>query len=268
MSAGDDDFLEMARNWLAGMESGKLRPPHDVHDPAAWDLYWRNVLAVGGIEHAFSDRMSSDPKLPLLLKARRARSILCAGNGISTEATAFALLGFDVTALDLSEVPGRAFADAVSDGGHPLRKIPEMVLHEDGSLMFAGSGPIDPEVCPRIHQGPDLRPQLGGALRFASGDLSDPSVCPGPFDVVIERRTLQLFPVEERGMALERLAARLGTPGTLVTHRHIGSLKANNESGPSKADQLLSLGFIIDAKATESERLSAPRLACVRVTSG
>jgi len=34
----------------------------------------------------------------------------------------------------------------------------------------------------------------------------DPAICPGPFDVIVERRTLQLFPSGERGAAVARLS--------------------------------------------------------------
>jgi len=43
--------------------------------------------------------MSSDPTLPALLSRRGARTVLCAGNGLSIEPIALALLGFRVTVL-------------------------------------------------------------------------------------------------------------------------------------------------------------------------
>ena len=55
-----------------------------------------------------------------------------------------------------------------------------------------------------------------------AGDLLDPSVCPGPFDVVVERRTLQLFDDTERNRALAALTKRLSSRGLLVTHAHLG----------------------------------------------
>jgi len=59
-------------------------------------------------------------------------------------------------------------------------------------------------------------------LSFLSGDLLDPSFCEGPFDVVIERRTVQLFSSSERDKILERLSARLNPNGIFVSHCHMG----------------------------------------------
>jgi hypothetical protein len=71
------------------------------------------------------------------------------------------------------------------------------------------------------------RPLLGGSIAGVIGDLIDPAVCPGPFDVVIERRTVQLFrDDEEKHAAMDRLAARLGDRGLLVGHQHSGGRKS------------------------------------------
>jgi hypothetical protein len=52
--------------------------------------------------------------------------------------------------------------------------------------------------------------------------LADPTLCPGPFDLIVERRTLQLFPEEERPAALQALANRLACPGLFFSHCHDG----------------------------------------------
>jgi hypothetical protein len=52
------------------------------------------------------------------------------------------------------------------------------------------------------------------------GDFRDPAVCPGPFDVVIERRTVQLFPDDDRANALQLLADRLDGHGIFLSHCH------------------------------------------------
>ncbi len=59
-----------AEAWLAAFEAGHLHPPRDVHDPAAWDAYWKNHLSVGPMEQGCADMMSSDPELPRLLARR------------------------------------------------------------------------------------------------------------------------------------------------------------------------------------------------------
>jgi len=60
---------------------------------------------------------------------------------------------------------------------------------------------------------------------FLTGDILDPSVCSGPFDAIIERRMLQLFPEDERGIALETLASRLTQDGLFLSHCHDGRWK-------------------------------------------
>jgi SAM-dependent methyltransferase len=112
------------------------------------------------------------------------RTVLCAGNGISQEPRGLAAAGFDVTALDISAV-------AVN--------FSETDTERAGWLV------------PRAL----LRP--GGRLTYVVGDLLDPSTLPGPFDVVIERRTVERFPEHERGMALSALAGRLAPVGILLS---------------------------------------------------
>jgi hypothetical protein len=97
---------DLANAWLEAMKAGRLTPPRDVHDATAWDAYWTNHLQVGLMEQALSDMMSSDERLIGLLTRRGATTILCAGNGLSTEPLSLAVHGFQVTALDLS-IAGR-----------------------------------------------------------------------------------------------------------------------------------------------------------------
>jgi hypothetical protein len=77
-----------------------------------------------------------------------------------------------------------------------------------------------PDAFTRILDASQLRP--GGSLECIAGDLTDPAICPGPYDVAIERKTLQLFPETERGTALAAVAARLNPNGILFTHVHDG----------------------------------------------
>jgi hypothetical protein len=128
------------------------------------------------------------------LRAREAKSILCAGNGLSTEALSLATHGFEVTALDISPVA----ADLM--GRRPIDAEPLANMHGDGPAV--------------------LHP--GGSFTFVAGDLMDAAVCPGPFDVVIERRTVQLLPEHERRAAFDRLVDRLATTGMFVSHQHVG----------------------------------------------
>lgn len=58
-----------------------------------------------------------------------------------------------------------------------------------------------------------------------AGDLTDASICPGPFDAIVERRTLQLFPETERPAAMAAVANRMGPRGIFFSHSHDGRWK-------------------------------------------
>jgi hypothetical protein len=115
------------------------------------------------------------------------RTVLCAGSGISQEPRALAEAGFDVTALDVSPT-ALAVAQAYR-------------LGDEGFRFFCGF----------------VSRQVGRPARFEVGDLLDSDICPGPFDVVIERCTVQRFPEETRASALDALAKRLGRVGILLS---------------------------------------------------
>ena len=191
--------------------------------------------------------MSSDPHLVGLLRGRSARTILCVGNGLSSEASSLALHGFDVVALDISAVPADLRLAGLQHPGHPARRIPEFALSDDGVVTFGGSDPIDPELCPPIHRSAEHPNRGGGSLSSVSGDLMDPELCPGPFDVVIERRTVQLFPQAERPAALERLVARLADHGAFVSHEHRGCWRPGDSRTHFAETWLKERGFALDA---------------------
>ncbi|MHC4766194.1 MAG: class I SAM-dependent methyltransferase [Planctomycetota bacterium] len=122
------------------------------------------------------------------------RRVLCAGNGLSQEPKALAQAGFDVVALDLSPLAVEL-----------AREV------EFRTEVFANY--CEPEM---------RRP--GGHVDFVVGDILDPAVCPGPFDVVIERRTAQIF-APDVGAILQALADRVGRDGILFSHCHAGASK-------------------------------------------
>jgi hypothetical protein len=173
-------------------------PPHDVHDSALWDRYWHDQVTHGLAPPLF-DMFCHDASLIRCLKMRNVKTILCAGNGISQEPRALAAAGFEVVALDLS---------------------PE-AAHLAQAWQF-GSEELD-RFCDQEQRAP------GGAATYVTGDVLDPSLCPGPFDAIIERRTLQLFPVEERGAAFDRLVSRLRSDGFFLSHCHDGGWRPPDE---------------------------------------
>jgi hypothetical protein len=169
-------------------------PPHDVHDRAAWDRYWHAQLEHGLTPPLF-DMFCHDASLIQCLIERGTRTVLCAGSGVSQEPRALAAAGFEVTAMDLSPT----------------------AVHLAETWRF---GPKELDgFCTAEQRAP------GGSAEFVIGDILDRSMCPGPFDAIIERRTLQLFPEHERGGALDMLASRLQPNGLFLSHCHDGGWK-------------------------------------------
>jgi len=168
-----------------------LLPPRDMHDASAWDSYWNDqVMHCLGPPLFDMFCLGDDEVLIQAMLQFEMRTVLCAGSGISQEPRALAEAGFEVTALDLSPV----------------------------AAQLAQAWRFDRDDLPQYFDPKLRRPR--GRVEFVVGDLLDPKICPGPFDVVIERRTLQLFPPHERGRALDALAARLHTEGIFISQCH------------------------------------------------
>jgi hypothetical protein len=182
--------LEECRRMLADVNIEDLQPPSDLHSSEPWDTYWRLHHQTGLL--GFSEMFVDDRELVRVMEARGFRSVLCVGSGLALEPHALAAAGLRVTMLDISRTAVAAMRAAALEPG-----------------MFS-----------RILDASQLQP--GGTLECVAGDLTDTTVCPGPYDVVIERRTLQLFPEAERGAALAAVAARMNPNGILFTHAHDG----------------------------------------------
>ena len=182
--------LEEFRRRLADVNIEDLQPPRDLHSSEPWDTYWRlhHQAGLSGLSEMFVN----DRELVRVMEARGFRSVLCLGSGLALEPHALAAAGFRVTMLDISRTAVAAMSAAT----------------------------LEPGAFTRILDVSQLQP--GGTLECVAGDLTDTTVCPGPYDVVIERRTLQLFPEAERGAALAAVAARMHPNGILFTHAHDG----------------------------------------------
>lgn len=170
------------------------RPRRSMTEAAPWDEFWTEQMKSGMA--GFVDLFCRDGRLIDAMRANRLKTILCAGSGISQEPKALALAGFDVTVLDISPLAIKV-AQAWS--------VPDTLLLN----LIEGR-----------------RARRAGRVRFVAGDLLDGGLCPGPFHVVLERKTLQLFPDDERPAAMRALAARLGRRGIFFSHSH-----RNNRSG-------------------------------------
>ena len=173
-------------------------PPCDVHDYTLWDRYWQDQVTHGLTPPLFDMFCDDGPLIECLIR-RSAKTLLCAGNGISQEPRALAAAGFKVIAMDLSPT----------------------ATHLAQRWQFS-SKELD-RFCPEGQRAP------GGTATFVIGDILDSSICSGPFDAIIERRMLQLFPTEERGIALDKLASRLTPDGLFLSHCHDGRWKPPDE---------------------------------------
>ncbi len=212
-----------------------LYPPRNLHDPAAWDRYWNGFVS-HGFGPGFHDMMAADPETTRVMAEMGIKTVLCAGSGISQEPRALAEAGFEVTALDLS----------------PL------------AMKLAQAWNFSPADLPRF-----LTPEQQkstGSVRFIVGDLFDLAVCPRPFDMIIERRTLQNFPEEERGRALDALIARLAKTGIFLSHCHDGSARPDQEPFRPTRKLFAERGWTI--WTLSSGQKPAGRSAWIDLTSG
>ena len=174
-----------------------------MQDASLWDTWWKDAISRGRLNHylfpmieaplvkhlgAYYDVVNSDSLLVAIMAEYGLKSVLCAGNGLSQEPRALALAGFDVTAVDISPAAvsvARAFEFGPND-----------------MLRFCDPG----------------AQRTAGHLDFVVGSLLDTAVCPGPFDVIIERRTVQRFGEQDLSTALLALAGRLAKVGIFLSH--------------------------------------------------
>jgi len=151
------------------------------------------------------------------------RTVLCAGNGVSLEAHALSYAGFQVIAADLS-----AWATEFNRRRRPKPAVLRSLLRRPVFFRSIFRRSIR-ETCLRLgwlakNVAKSVLPvrRSGGQVEFLAGDLLDAKFCRGPFDVIIERRTAQLFCGNEGNEMLEMLATRLKPTGIFVSHCHMG----------------------------------------------
>ena len=213
-----------------------LFPPDTLVDPAPWDQYWADQLShgVAGFVHLFCD----DGDLVDAMRAGGLKTVLCVGNGISQEARALASAGFDVTALDLSP-----FAMDVARESSP----PDELLAQLVGGRSRG---------------------MNGALRFVVGDLRDVNCCSGPYDVVIDRKTLQLYSKTERPIAIQAVANRLGSRGIFFSQAHNGAWKPTQPRIHALESWFRAEGWPIRQGAGRANEPLKGRVAWLLMTTG
>ncbi len=168
-----------------------LQSPEDPHDVEAWDRY-SVTQAQFGFAPGLYDMMIDDRDLVRVMNEEGMCNVLCAGCGVSREPRVLAEAGFQVGALDIS---------------------PRAI---DITRALDFSSEVFEEFCET-----DMR-QEGGRIEHVVGDIFDEEICPSPFDVIVERRTAQLFSGEELQRVMRALTSRLSTSGIFVSHCHDG----------------------------------------------
>lgn len=167
--------------------------PTDLDSSDEWDLYW----------HGKSRALHPSDLQPICkvewlewFQKRKVQTILLVGNGFSHEPQFWAYAGYHATAMDLS-----AFATSYA-ARQPW---------EEAELVRSFS--ISDSERPHF-----LRStfRLGGRAEYVQGDLFQKRRCSGPFDVIVVRRTLQLFEGEKLVRAVRALEQRLASHGLLI----------------------------------------------------
>ena len=136
-----------------------------------------------------------DDELVAAMIRANMKTVLCVGSGISREPRALAEAGFTVVAMDLSPA----------------------AIEIARSIEFTADA-VESFFDPKLR-----RP--GGSIEFVVGNFLDPSVCSGPFDVIIERRTGQLFATRDLDSVMSCLSNRLNENGIFFSHCHGASWK-------------------------------------------
>ena len=104
--------------------------------------------------------------------------------------------------------------------------------------------------------------RTGGSVECVCGDLTDATICPGPYDFVVERKTLQLFPEAERAAALGAVAARMSPRGVLFTHCHNGNWKPDQPRQHVVEPFLAACGFTIASVESGTANETGARRSC------
>jgi len=189
-------------------------PPKDVHNADAWDSYWKKQIE-HGFGPAFFDMFIRDDIIVKAAQRFGLSTVLCVGNGISQEPVALSRAGLRVTAMDISPLAislCQAFSEKFHSEDHYIS--PSLLL-------------------------PD------GTVNFVVGDILNRYDCPGPYDIVIERRTIQDYPEDQRREAVAAIISRISTRGILVSHCHDGAWKPPAEPYHSTRSLIAGLGIEI-----------------------
>ncbi len=98
--------------------------------------------------------------------------------------------------------------------------------HEPWAFARAGYDVTVLDLSPyAVQKARESMPAPYDTIRFVTGSLMDANLCSGPYDVILERRTLQLFAPDQLHAAMTAVASRLATRGLFYSHCHDGGWK-------------------------------------------
>ena len=191
-----------------------LDPPDDPHNAEGWDKYWEDQVT-HGLGPPLFDMFFDDRRLIQKMVEEGLSTVLCAGNGVSMEPRALAAAGFQVVALDFS-----ARAHKIAETYPPSNQMLSRFL--------------DPAML-----------RSGGSVEFTVGNIFDSQVCRGPFDVIIERRTSQVFREKDRTTLMGALASRLSPEGIFLSHSHDAAWRPGRDPRQPAKEWFQSEGWLL-----------------------
>jgi hypothetical protein len=177
--------------------------PTDVNDVEGWNYFWKYIIT-NDPELLLFDVFDDSDRLIPFLQELGFKTILCAGNGVSLEPFTLAYAGFDVTVLDVSTYANQYLAN-YKIGSNELKYISYFAELDRDKISIE-------EIQEKVK-----------SIKFVTGSIFDADICPGLFDVIITRRTVQLFNLiaeEQVIKAMECLLNRLSPIGVLINHGH------------------------------------------------
>jgi SAM-dependent methyltransferase len=133
-------------------------------------------------------------------------------------------IGFGPAECHMFAEPAEIAAVLAANGLRRILCVGSGPSHEPWVVARAGYDVTVLDLSPfAIQKAQESVPEPSENLRFVVGDLMNPGLCPGPFDLVLERRTLQLFAgFNQLDAAMTAVANRLDDRGILFSHCHDG----------------------------------------------
>jgi len=220
--------------------------PTNINDVEGWNYFWKYLINIDKHDLLFDIFDDSSWLIPFLKKLGY-QTILCAGNGISLEPYALAYAGFDVTVLDVSAYANQYLSSYQISG----QELKYLSYFDNLNLEEVPTEEILNKV---------------KSVKFVTGSIFDNDICPGLFDVIITRRTVQLFNLiseDQLIAAMQSLLNRLTPTGLLINHGH--NAYAINDF---LQDWLLSQGIGASTEINDKLQHKNQKFVYLRGTSG